>query len=92
MDDPYLIIKAHRAVIVAALVASLRETYVASRITRGAHRDLLSRRLRDTREELKKLQSEGWISDPRILAHAETVLLDASDLCLKAIENTPLDC
>ena len=92
MKDIDALIKGHRAVIIALLVASLRETYVASLGTREAHQDLLSRRVRDTRAELERLQSRGWISDPRILAHAETVLLETSELSLNAIEGCIPDC
>lgn len=84
--DEQTIIRAYRAVIVAILVASLRDTSPVTHRTRDSQQDLLALRLKHTREELDRLQKKGWISDPAILSHAETVLFDAFDLSQEAIE------
>ena len=86
-DECHQIIKAHRVVIIAALVVSLRDIYGTS--GREQYRQKLVQVSAAIRDELKLMRQPKFVPDPLIHAQAETVLLDASELALSILDGVP---
>ena len=88
MEEEYhRIIKGHRMVVIAALLAFLRGT--SETLDAVQDRQQLAQVIAAIREELDTLRQQGIAFDPLMDSHMETVLLDASELALSILDGMP---